>query len=579
MRTKRVFLLFAALMLLVTSAVSTAQEDEVWLNIAWPYTVPPTGHFNTFSANGFVLSIYQDFSNPALAILKWGEGSYEGLLAESFGWTDDGNYQVTIKSGYSWSDGTPITAADVVATFNLFRLRGDVVWQAVTGVEQVDDTTILFTLDEPSTLAERRILTSQVRPYSTYGDLADRAAAAFAAGEDTADLLTELTEFRPESLVSGGPFVMDIDSITEANLTYSHNPGGFGGDTTAFNRVRLWNGETDTVTPLVANGDLWYITHGIPPTTEQAFIDAGIDIIRAPMGTGPALYFNHRIAALSRVEVRQAIAYAIDRDQNGFVSLGNSGVASEYMTGIGDSLAESWLSDDVLGGLNSYGLDMSRDEALAEATALLEGIGYTKGADGVWLDDAGAPLAFELIFPQEFADWSAAAENATQQLNDFGFNITARGVPFQQQLEEVLAGNFEIAVRNWGVGDPIPAVNWLEPYNRYNGQGELAGEQGAGMGFNDDVSYSGGEINLFDVTIASSEGTDRDAQAGLVAELAVSFNEILPIVPLWERYTNNALNRQFLNAPPSDDPIYLNQTGLDAFMPYLVITGGVTPAE
>ena len=61
-------------------------------------------------------------------------------------------------------------------------------------------------------------------------------------------------------------------------------------------------------------------------------------------------------------------------------------------------------------------------------------------------------------------------------------------------------------------------------------------------------------------------------------QLAVSYNELLPAIPLWERYTNNALNRKFIDAPPFDDPIYVNDTTLDAWMPYLIITGGVAPA-
>ena len=89
----------------------------------------------------------------------------------------------------------------------------------------------------------------------------------------------------------------------------------------------MWNGETETVTPLVTAGELWYGTYGFPPATEAAFAAQGIDIIRGPLYQGPALYFNYKVAPFDRVEVRQALAHAIDRDENGFVSLGDSGVA------------------------------------------------------------------------------------------------------------------------------------------------------------------------------------------------------------------------------------------------------------
>jgi peptide/nickel transport system substrate-binding protein len=374
-------------------------------------------------------------------------------------------------------------------------------------------------------------------------------------------------------MVSAGPFVLDPASISDAKLELNLNPGGIGADTTKFQKVVLWNGETEVVTPIVANEEAWYITHGLPPTTEQAFIDQGIDILRTAQYTGPAIYFNFDVAPLNVSEVRKAMAMVIDREQNGFVSLGESGVPVELMMGFSDALADLWLSEETIDSLNTYDLDPEG------AAAMLEGIGYSKGDDGIWVDDQGNPLAFELIFPQEFADWSAAAENATTALNDFGFNITARGVPFQQQEQEVYASNFQMAIRNWGIGDPIPGLSYLQPYDRYNGQGEQAGEAGGGMHFDNNVTYSGGTINVRDVAIQSGKGIDVEAQKALVEQLAVSFNEILPIIPLWERYTNNALNRKYLDAPSFDDPIYLNDTTSDSWMPYLIITGGIGPAQ
>jgi peptide/nickel transport system substrate-binding protein len=276
---------------------------------------------------------------------------------------------------------------------------------------------------------------------------------------------------------------------------------------------------------------------------------------------------------LDRVEVRQAMAYAVDREENGFVSLRDSGVAVEYMMGFSDNLAELWLSEETLDSLNTYDYDPE------QGAALLEGIGFTKGDDGVWVDDQGNRMAFELLFPSDFLDWSAAAENATQALNDFGFEITARGVQSQQQQQEVYDGNFQMAIRNWGAATPFPGNSFLEAYNRYNGQGELAGEGvGGGMRFDANVTYSGGELNVFDASTASLQGVDTEAQQDIIEQLAVSYNELLPAIPLWERYGNNPLNRQFLEAPGADDSIYIN-AGVDHFMTYLILTGGIGPAS
>jgi len=570
---KKLPLLLLILALSLMTFAPLQAQDNV-LNVAWPYQVPPTGHFNTFASGGIALGQYQDLHEPPIAVLKWATGDYEGIIAEEFGWDADGNYVVKVVDGYSWSDGSSISADDVLATFDIFRLRGDAVWANMSGIEKVDDHTVKFHMDSPSSLAERIILTTNLRPASVFGDIASRAAALNHGDDGWDALLQELTEFRPETPVSGGPYTILPDTISEANLMLELNAGGFAGDIQHFDAVRIWNGETEVVTPLVANEELHYITHGIPPTTEEDFANRGIDIVRSGMNNGPGLYVNHDVYPLNLVEVRQAIAHAVDRVQNGVVSLGESGVAVEFMTGMSDGLSLAWLDDDTIDALNTY------DHDLMKAEELLASVGFSRNDEGHWVDDNGDTLSFELTFPQEYADWSAAAENATAQLNDFGFDISARGVQFQQHPQDIYDSNFELAIRNWGLGDPIPGRSYLQAYNRYNGQGEVAGEGGgAGMNFDNNIDYSGGMINVFDLSNASSQGVDKDEQAALVTQLAVSYNELLPAIPLWERYTNNALNRNFIEVPASDDPVFANfGGGADNWMTYLILTGAAAPA-
>ncbi|NJO83228.1 MAG: hypothetical protein HC828_10685 [Blastochloris sp.] len=583
MRNNR-FAILLTLLLAVMLSVSAvgAQDEPTQFAGGWPYQLPPDGHFNTF-ASGAILrdsAPYFPLMQPHSAYWIWSEGRYEPMLAESFGFNDDGStYTLTLKDGVTWSNGEPVTSADVVATFNTLYLIGAAVWSDISSVTAVDDLTVEFAMTAPSQLAERRILLENIRPASDYGTFSERVLPLIEeqAGEGNADfdaLLTELTEFRPETYVASGPYQLLAENISDASVTLTRNEGGLNSDLVRFDEILLWNGETEAVTPLVQNGELWYGTYGFPPASEQSFVDAGIDIIRGASYSGPAVYFNHDIYPLSVPEVRQALAYAINREENGFVSLGESGVANECMCGISDNLVSLWVSEDVQDQFDFY----DHDPELA--TEILEGLGFSRGDDGVWVDDQGNRMSYELIFPAEFLDWAAAAENVTQQLNDFGIEITSRGVQFQQQQQDVYDSNFQIAIRNWGVGSPYPGQAYLQPYDRYNGQGEVAGEGvGGGMRFNPTVEYSGGTIeDVRALSLEAGQGLDVDAQIALIDQLALSYNELLPAIPLWERYGNNPLNREFLDAPASDDPIY-NNAGADHFMGYLILTGGVGPAE
>ncbi len=547
------------------------------MNVAWPYKLPPEGHFNSLAKSAMNLGIYIDLMQPPIALYHWADGSYEGIAAESFGFDADGNYTVTLKAGHNWSDGSPITADDLLTTFNAKYITGATVWNNLEDVVKVDDMTAKFILGEPSVATERLILVENLRPTSVYGGFASKVAELRGMGMDKDSdemkaVLTELTEFRPVDYVSGGPFVMDTESITDASLKLLKNEGGIGSDTTAFNDVTIWNGETETVFPLVVDGQLWYATHGFAPAQEEAQISAGLDIIRNPYYSGPALYFNQTNELFANPVFRQAVAYAIDRDENGFVSLGESGRAVELMTGVSDNLIGAYVDEATLDAMNTYDYDLDK------AAELMTSLGYAKGSDGIWAN-ADGKLSFEMIFPAEYADWSAAAENAAQALNDFGIEITAKGVQFQQELQDVYDGNFEIAIRNWGIGSPFPYRSYLQPYDRYNGQGELAGEgAGGGMHYNPNITYSGGDVNVYDLAVEAGKGSDIDKIKSLVTQLAVSFNETLPIVPLWERFGNNPLNRTNVDGPEGSDPIFLN-SGSDHFMPYMIINGMVKPAR
>lgn len=575
-KLKLTFKTFGVLALLSTAA---AQEGTTFYG-GYPYPVPPDGHFNTFATNAInFYGFYSDLLEPPLGIYKWADGEYEGMLAESFGFDDNNNYTVTLREGVSWSDGTPLSSADVVTTFNIGYLLNSSVWDGLESVEAVDERTVRFTFTEPSFAAERQIMVEPIRPDSVYSSFGERAATLISEGvtdEDEAftTLLEELTEFRPEQYVTSGPYTLTRANISDARVLLTKNEGGFNADVVKFDNVVLWNGETETVTPLVTAGELWYGTYGFPPATEEAFVAQGIDIVRGPLYSGPALYFNHTVTPFDRVEVRRALAHAIDRDENGFVSLGDSGVAVEYMAGMSDLIAENTVDEAILDELDGYEYDPE------VAAQMLTDLGFSKGDDGVWVDDTGKRMAFTLVFPSDYSDWAAAAENVTQALNDFGFDITARGVLSQQQQQDVYDGNFELAIRNWGAGSPLPYVSYLEPYRRYNGEGQLAGEStGGGMGFDTNVTYSGGDVDLLELTLASSRGLDEAKQREQAGQLAKSFNELLPTIPLWERYGNNPLNREFVDAPPSDDPIYQNGTAVpDPFMTYLLLTGGVGPA-
>lgn len=558
----------------------TAGASPSEFHTAWPYQAPPAGHYNTFVSDRIDLFIYHPLMQPSLFFYVWHDQSWLPLAGDSWEWIDDTTLEVKLHEGAVWSDGSDFTSQDVVDTFDIRRLQSNSEWNFMNEIVAVDDHTVRFMLDEPSTTFPRRVLSRAVaiRPSSTYGEFADTARELVAAGLDSdadewAAAIQELNEFRPDDMVVLGPFKIDQDSVTESQLILNKYEGSFMADWVKFDRIVNYNGETPDITPLVLARQVDYATHGFPPASESQFVQDGTRIIRGPLYSGPALYFNMTIHPFELPEFRQAMAYAIDRDENGFIALGESGKRQVLMSGFADSVAETWLSDDTKSTLNHY--DFSR----AKAEEILLGLGFSRNGDGNWLDDTGAELVFELTAPAEFADWSAAAENTAEQLTEFGIPVTFRGVNFQQHPVDVRAGDFQMAIRNWGAANPHPSFAYNTNFNSYNGVGGEGTTGGEGMAWPLVQQTSMGEFDLETMVTDSGSGGDGAAQAAIINQLALAYNELLPQIPLWERYGNNPASQvRVIGWPADGDPIYNNGPYGDPFVTYLLLTGTLQPA-
>lgn len=547
----------------------------------WPYTVPPAGHFNTFVSNAVGLGIYQHLQEPPLFFYMWADDDWMPVAGESWEWVDDLTVRVTLPSGAVWSDGSAFTSQDVVDTFTIRRLQGLTVWNFLEDVVAVDDTTVDFKLLEPSNTVLRQIFREQnIRASSTYGEIAAKARELFDSGADKeADewqtLVQELNEFRPETVVSLGPYMLDVSSITESQISLPKNETSFMADWVNFDELLIFNGETPDATPLMLAKEADYATHGFPPATDQQFGAEGIRVIRGPNYSGPALYLNHDIYPFGVKEFRQALAHAIDRNENGIVSMSDSGVALNNLVGFSENLVPLWLTDETLGAVNPYEFD--RDKA----SALLEEIGFTMGDDGVWIDDQGNRMSFELTAAAEYADYSAAAENLAQQLNDFGIEAVYRGVTFSEHPAYIRAGDFQMAIEGWGAGNPHPSYSFNRDFNDFNFTGGVEGAEADQVGPGMNFQLVQGDMDLGAMTVDAGQGASKDEQAVLINELALAYNDLLPQIPLWERYGNNPAveDLRVSGWPASDDPVYLNGTYADPFSIVMILRGELEPAQ
>jgi peptide/nickel transport system substrate-binding protein len=535
---------------------------------AWPYVLAPQGHWNYYATNAILGgSIYTDLFISSLAVYNWATAKYEYWAAESAQQTGD-NYDVKLRSGLKWDDGKAFTAKDVVTTYWVGRLASYGIWNFIDKVEAIDDLNVRFHYTKPTSLGERLILRNGIKPDSIFGPLAKKAQDFYTGGGTNSTdagkaLIKEMNDFRPATPYSIGPYKIDSASVTAAQLTMVRNTGGLFADKVNFDKIVIYQGETAEVTPLVLNGDVDYATHGFPLATDKAFQDKGYRIVRGPIFTGPALYFSWDNAPeFQDKRLRQAVAMAFNREEAGKIFYGTSARAPKYMAGFPDSLVPNWINSGDVSKLNAWAFDT------AKADALMKDMGYAKGTDGIYAK-GGKALSFELYFPSDFQDWAAAATYASDALNKFGIKITPRGAIRSTQLPDMNNDKFQIGLNPWGIGNPHPQASLVRPFREFNKDAT-----GGGMKYPLTQTYSGGSINFDTVLDDAITGYDTAKQKDPITKLAIAFNELLPIIPIYERLNNNPINDKVrvTGWKPEGDPIY-NQGGGDNFTIVMLMDG------
>ena len=268
-------------------------------------------------------------------------------------------------------------------------------------------------------------------------------------------LLDQFVKFRPDNVIASGPFMFDVNSFTVSQNTLLKNEQAWNANDVKFDRIINYQGETSDITPVVLSKDVDYATHGFPPATVQQFLETpGIRVLRPPTYNGNCLYINYN--TLSDVfgdkRVRQALAHAINREQNGAIALGDSGVAIKYMSGMSDIMIPDWLSEEDVASLNQYEYDVEK------AAALLEEVGWTKDGD-TWKTPDGNDAAWEIVFPAEYVDSAGCALDIVEQLGNFGIKLEPRAITYTQLDPRLRPGQVRFPGRALGSdGEPPPAL-------------------------------------------------------------------------------------------------------------------------
>ena len=385
-----------------------------------------------------------------------------------------------------------------------------------------------------------------------------------AADQEWKDVRTELANLKPTTPLCWSVKI-DTASVTESQLTFVRTPR-HAADRVNFDKVVVYQGET-TRSRTRLSGDVDYATHGFTLAVDKAMKDAGIRVARPPLYTGPALYFHwEKAPEFQDVRLRYAVAHAINKQESAAITYGDSGKAQKYMAGFSDNIIADWIGSGDLSKLKEY------EFSLAKADQFMKDAGYAKGSDGIYAK-GGKKLELELVFPSDFADWSSAATHAAESLTKFGIKVTPRGLVNSTQQPEVNDGNARVLRPRWARTRDrtrsTPSSRTCGPITRHRWR-RLK------YPLKQKLPSTGKDIDFDEMINRTGDGTDEAKQKTAVTELALAFNELLPIIPLWQRFGNNPINdvKRVAGWPADGDGIYKNPDG-DSFAMTLLIRGTI----
>ena len=547
-----------------TQAQETAVNKDAVFVGGWPYSVPPTGHYNMFVSNAIELKYFRELHQLPLATYTAADDSYQPMLAESWQINEDSTlFTVNLRDDVTWLNGDKFTAKDVWTTFMIYKLVGNPVWSYINSVEETSDTVVTFEISNPTSLLLRYVLRKPIVDFATYGEYAQKVQDLVDAGLGTdsaewQELVNEFNMYRPDFVNATGPYYLDPASVTESCIELKKNENSFLADTVNFSKIMVYNGDVPELTPLVLNGEVDFLTHQFPAATMDTFESMGYQILQVAGMDGIALYFNEAVKPFDSKEVRQAIAYIVDRAKVGELALPGVSRGTKYVSGLGDTMTESWVDTSKL-------IDYTVDYDKAEQ--LLTQAGLTK-KDGQWYKADGSQFTIALQCPTSWSDGSTAATEIANQLTNFGIKTSVDGIDSTLRQSNINEGAYEVAISFFGTAQAHPMFAFETPFLISN----VNCSKGLSYPMVQETECCG-TVDLNAEITASTAGWDTEAQKEAVGKIVYTLNETVPILPLYTKYSKYVTSDGLRTDWGDNDALYQNSAGDDSFVVMKILSG------
>lgn len=464
----------------------------------------PWLHANTTGTIGFVyetLFLYNPLTNE---FIPW--------LAESGKWLDAETYEVTLRKGIKWTDGNPMTSADVVFTFELGKrypaLWFSTVWNYLTSATALDEYRIEFKFSNPLYQDWDNLLYNlPVVPKHIWEGKTEE----------------EITTGANPNPVGSGPYL--YESHSEDRNVWIQNDNWWGKEILGLSFapkriVDIRVASNNIALGMVIKGELDLSNNFLPGVGElvkRGYIKTYLADEPYMLSANTAvLVLNTTKKPMDDPAFRKALAYAIDVDEIVRVAFSNL-VIPANPTGLLPHL-EKFVDRGVVQGLGfKYDPEVAR-KILADAGYKdVDGDGFVEAPDG-------SKIELKVTCPFGWTDWMEAIKIIAKSTQGAGINLKDETPDYGAWNTALVSGTFDTTLNNW-------AQISNTPWTAYN------------VWFNHpirDVMGSGnfGRYNnqkMFDLVdkLAMTPTSDIEGMKAVCSQIQELMLTEMPIIPLW----------------------------------------------
>ena len=364
-------------------------------------------------------------------------GQYYNFLATAYSWSNGGKtLTFTIRPGVKWSNGTPMTAADVAFTFNMIKKYPDV------------NTTGLATTSVTS--SGNQVTLNFATPQ--YANLQNIAAQTYIVPESIWSKVGDPGKFADPNPVGSGPYT--VSQFSSQGVTLKANPSYWGGKPAVGTVQFPTYASANTALAALQTDQLQWAGNFIPGV-QQVFVNGHPTHHTwfVPIQTN-SLMPNVTKFPTNQLAVRKAISLAIDRTALSQQAEGGIEPPVQNASGLTLPIFQQFLSPAVAN------LTLNQHSDIAGAKQVLQQAGYKMGSDGLFRTTSGQKLTIEITNPSSFSDYATGDQMIAGWLRKAGIDASFVGQSVTGWSSDIATGNMQMT-SHW-------SQTSVSPYQLYN---------------------------------------------------------------------------------------------------------------